>query len=186
MRKITLAMVAMVAMVAAGCSSGGDDAAETTTTTEASAEAQVWIDAFVSSFTTGDAEMGALVLPDDRATCVSERWVEAIGLDALEASDVTPEEASDPNSDLGELGADEEAAVAMVAAFDGCDVDLVAELATSLTASSENAEEDRACVEENLERDAVEDLLVALFQGETGDAEFEAILGVLQDACGDF
>jgi hypothetical protein len=196
MRKLMVTTM-VLAMLAVGCGSGGDDdgdAAETTTTTaeeatttEASGEPQgdeqAWVEALAAKFSTGELEDGALVLTEEQATCVGEGWVEAIGIDALTASGVTPEEAAEPNSDVAAFGADEAGAQAMVASFRDCDVDIVAKVAESLTASSPNPEEDRICAEENLEVEAVEALLIAVFQGGTGDAEFEAIRSVLVEAC---
>jgi hypothetical protein len=185
MRKMMMAAAAMAILVA-GCGSSDDEATPTTEaapTTDASPEAQAWIDAFTTSFSTGETDQGALVLDEAQATCVAEGWVGIIGVDELEASDFTVEEAADPYGDIEGLAVDEETARSMVDVFGDCGVDLVAEVAASLTAGG--TDEQRACAEENIELEAVEELLVVTFQGGGGDEEFDAIYEGVLEACGD-
>jgi hypothetical protein len=205
MRKLlALTLVALLALVGAGCgSSGGSEpAADGPTTTEATTTtadddttttadggdaaatdvtADEYAAAFVTSLTTGDRDGGDLVLPADAAKCVAPRFVEAITVDQLNEAGITEEDASDPSFDPSTIGIDEEQAQTMVDAFGACDFDIYAELAASLTSGLGSDVE--ACVEENLDEDLADALLVKSFSTGQSDDEFEALLTDLQASC---
>jgi hypothetical protein len=200
--KVILVLVVLTALVA-GCGSddeAGDDTTTTTTgstttestTTETSTtetgesgepsdhSEDELIEALATSLSSGDPA-GDLVLEDEQAACVGEAWVGIIGVDALNASGATLEELSEPSGDLGGTELTVEQGEAMVAAFEPCEVDIVALMAESLATGL--TDEQAACVVEELDPDQAEALLAKTFAGLDADAEFEAVISGLAAAC---
>lgn len=194
MRKILASLAVLTLVVGlASCSSSDDEGAgdETTTTTEAATtteaeepadagDPQAFVDAYTTGLSSGSVDAGALVLTEEQAACVGEAWVDQIGVDRFEEAGVTPEDVADPLFDSTRLGLPEEEGAEIVAAFEGCDVDIAAELAESITLGM--GEEQISCTAENIDPELVDALLVKSFTTGENDAEFEALLASL-DAC---
>jgi hypothetical protein len=198
--KVILVLVVLTALVA-GCGSD-DEAGDDTTTTESTTDETTTdetsttetgesgepsdygedelIEALATSLSSGDPA-GDLVLEDEQAACVGEAWVGIIGVDALNASGATLEELSEPSGDLGGTELTVEQGEAMVAAFEPCEVDIVALMAESLATGL--TDEQAACVVEELDPDQAEALLAKTFAGLDADAEFEAVISGLAAAC---
>jgi hypothetical protein len=199
--KMAVVLALLMALVA-GCGSDDDAGEDSTTTTEAESTTtetetdetdetdepgeasdhseDELIEAVATSLSSGDPA-GDLVLEDDQAACVGEAWVGIVGVDALNAGGATLEELSKPSGELGGAELTAEQGEAMVAAFEPCDVDIVALMAESL--ASGLTDEQAACVVEELDPDQAEALLAKTFAGLDADAEFEAVISGLAAAC---
>lgn len=201
------AVLAIGALVLASCGSSGDDADEgTTTTTEATdttdsgegegsgedvgedvdvsdVTAEDYTAALQTFFTAGSAEDGDLVLADGEAECVAPRWVEAIGVEAFHDAGTTTEALADPGFAFLELELEGATAQAMIDAFDGCGVDIYAQLAQSLTMGL--TDEQQACAAESIDPELANALLLTAFSSTEGDGseQFDALLTQLQTAC---
>lgn len=158
---------------------GGDD----TTTTEAGgdADAQPYVDALVTSMSTGDPTEN-LVITADEAGCVAPVWIDTIGLDAL--ADVDPEDLADPALDLeGIVDVDEEQAATMIAAYGDCGVDIEQEFIDYIT--SDLTEDQQGCVADALADVDLTDLLEgALVDSDAAEAEYRDQLQGPFTTCG--
>jgi hypothetical protein len=99
------------ALLAVSCSdddSGGQSADTTTPATgddtELPEDAQPYIDA-VRDDTMNPEEAGDMALPEEEATCMAERAVAVVGMDAITESGATPQEFAEANQ-LSEIGID--------------------------------------------------------------------------------
>ena len=203
MRKLlTLLLVSVLAVVAAGCgaSGGSDSSGDNSTTTESKAtttepddaptdtsgtsvdvSAEDYTAAFVSNLSTGSIDDGDLVIAADEAECVAPRFLDAITVEVLQENEVTPEDVSEPSWDGSDLGLSLDQGQLLVDSFGECDVDIFTLFATSLTVGL--TEEQQACAVENVDPDLTEALLVKTFSTGDNDAEFEAVIGDLTSKC---
>lgn len=209
MRKlVTLFLVAVLALAAAGCGSSGssdggkDDPtttkAEGTTTTapdggdEADDEDEpappptkvteaAYIAAFTKGMSTGDEKNGQLVLPAAAAKCVAPKFVAAATVKLLNRAGVTVEDAENPSFDVAQVGLDEDQAQALLDAYAACDFDIYGALASALTAGL--GDDVASCTAENIDHDLADAMLVKTFSSGESDAEFEALLTDLQSTC---
>ena len=203
MRKATaLVCVVLLAVAAAGCSSDSSDGAdETTTTVDSKIEvdskittttrsgdveptkvtAKEYTAALITGMTTGKAEQGDLVLTQDAADCVAPKFVEIMTVKRMNEAGLTAEDLTDPGFDATGLGLDEDEGAELVAAFGDCDFDIYGELASALTQGL--PEEQQQCAAENIDHDQADAMLAKTFSTGSNDAEFEALINSLTEAC---
>ena len=204
--RATMGVVAMLALLVglAACASSGSESADddSTTTTEATSAADdttttaadegddageatdaAYQQAIQENLTAGSKQEGNLVVADGEAACVAPKWLEVITGDHLREIGVSPADLADPSFDYSSLELDGDGAQALIDAFDPCGVDLFAELGSSLTMGL--TEEQQACAAENIDHDLATTLLRTAFSTTegTGDAEFEALMAQLTEAC---
>lgn len=199
-RPIALALVslALVAGAAACSSDDGSDGADTTTTTEEAAattttggDDSVPDDEDDETTTTaseadlGDADRDAYVaalagsfgedtdgiFEDGQIECLSEGFVDVLGVDNLKEAGIAPDALAETNgSDFPEeLGVDEEKANQMFDVYEDCDVDFGAvfkEVFGGLVGPEGLSAEDEACIDELLTSDNLRRSLVADILGE--------------------
>ncbi len=132
-------------------------------------------------------EEDALELDGDQASCLAERWVDVMDVDRLREAGVTPDDL-EPTGGLqvAELGLEltEDEAEEMYEAFDGCGVDLKAELVASIVADGGLDADAEACLEDTVTEDLVRRVIVAGFtegeaalsdEGELGQEYLDAV-----------
>lgn len=148
-------------------SGSGDDTTETTEASDSSDDRrQEYVDAVVAIWDDDDEGFSA-----DARTCVAESFVDAYGVEELEAADLTPEDIADSGADgPGDLGLDlsEEQRSSFSDRMTGC-LDLRSLVGEVLGSGDELPPEVVQCLDDNL----TDDLLVEFFttgftQGEAG------------------
>lgn len=150
-------------------SGSGDDTTEATGSTGSSDDLrQEYVDAVVAIWDDDDEGFSA-----DARTCVAESFVDAYGVEELEAADLTPDDIAESDAaGPGDLDLDlsDEQRASFSDRMTGC-LDLRALVGEVLGADGELPPEVVACLDENL----TDDLLVEFFTtGFTeGDAGFE-------------
>jgi hypothetical protein len=159
-------MIAVGALALAAC--GGDDDDDAGGGGDVSAEEQPYVDAMVTSFTSGDA--GELTMTEDQANCVAPRWIDTLDVAALEAAGVEPDDiGSDSSMDLSDLELSEDQGGDLYDAFGACDVDVKDLFINSLAEGSELSDEDRDCLDENFDDDLLRRVMVvSLTEGDDG------------------
>ena len=149
---------------------------ETTTTTEArvttttngepSGDAQDYVDALVATI---EGDEGEEVFEPGQVECLAGNFVDVIGVEALQAAGVSPEEFAQGNGSNfpPELGVDEAKANELYDQFAACEVDLV-EVFTKAFSSGrgEATAEQRACLDEVLTDENLRASFVADYLGE--------------------
>ena len=155
-----LACVAALAFVLAACGDdgGGSDPA-----------AQPYIDAAVASIQEEDE--GGFALDDENAECIARATIEGIGVDTLEENEITPEDIADAEefTELG-LEIDEETATAIGDRLNECDL-AAALLGSMETQLGSTTEEERACIEENLQDADLGNVMANAILGEESETE---------------
>lgn len=146
----------------------GEDDPDETTTTEAEGDAgdadrQAYVDALSASFGEGSEDL----FEDGQIECLSEGFVDVLGVDNIKEAGLSPEDLADTDgSDFpDELGVDEDKANAMFDVYEDCEVDfssIFKELFGGLSGGL--SAEDEACIDdlltpENLRRSLVADIL---------------------------
>jgi hypothetical protein len=140
-------------------------------------DAQPYVDALAEELEGDD-------MTADEAECMAEQTIDAIGADFLADNDIEPEDlaGSDGPQDL-DIEISEEQAEGAASAFVDCDISF-AEGILGEDASDEAV----ACVESNLDEDAIVDALTAEYLGDSEESEElfgEAFAGV-QTECAEF
>ncbi|MFN8018398.1 MAG: hypothetical protein U0P45_09770 [Acidimicrobiales bacterium] len=206
-RFVIVAVLGLAALVVSGCSTSGSDASDggdkadtteataktttskpkdaTTTTSsggssQGGADREAYVTALATGLSSGDKDTD-LVLGEDEASCVAEKWIDAITVATLQDQDVDPKDVAEPGWDTTGFGLSKAQGGAMVDAFDPCGVDIYDELASALSGGFTDAQ--IACVRKEIDRDLARELLVVTFAGGEGTTEFEALIGQLTEAC---
>lgn len=198
MRSLTRSLVTLVlvAGIGAGLSSCGDDAGEgsddTTSTTsqpEASTtssvessgdvDAAAYEAAIVTSL--GSPRERGLVVTAAQAECVAPTWVEVIGVDTFTEAEVTPEDVAEASYTPNDLGLDADQGLALIDAFDECDVDLYGQY-LALLSDGLDAEQ-TACLEGEFDEDLSRRFLADALTQPEPSAELEAVLDEIDETC---
>jgi hypothetical protein len=167
MRGRTLAL--SILLVAAGVAGCGDDGGS-------DADAQPFIDAFATSL---QDEEGAGAT-DEQADCIAEQAIDTIGVDTLEEAGVTPEDVAEGDGPEEFVDLSEGDAREIAEAFVDCDFDFAAAF-TGPDASDELV----ACVDDNLDEDAIVEALTLQFLGDeeaAGEASTE-MFATFEEEC---
>ena len=184
----TIAIVAAVALAGCGTSGGVADTTTTEPDETTTVEEQPTGDddpmvedyeaAVVTQFTV--TEPGELTLTTEEAECVAPKWVEAMTVERLQDEGVTLEDLADTSFNPGDLEMGPEIGQEMVEAFDECEVDLFA-LAIASAAGADTELE--SCIVDNVDEDALLDLLARDIGGEETDDEFDEVFAPAEQNC---
>jgi hypothetical protein len=165
----------------------GDDPVDGTTTTEdvtdddaGDADRQAYVDALKGWLGEDSGE----VLQEDQVDCVSEGFVDVLGVDELKGAGINPEELaeSDGTEFPDELGIDEDKANEMFDIFGACDIDFASIFKDLFRAGGELTAEQESCIDDLLTDENLRRSLVAEILGEDlADDPLDDI-----DACADF
>ncbi len=206
MRKLIVGLVALFLVVGVtSCSSSGSDdgdaskkttttakpsggkdttttaADETTTTEGSSGGGDDYVAGLAEGLAGGNEDDGDLVLAQDEADCVAERWIDVIGVKRLEAQDVTAKDLADPDFTYSDLDLSKSEGETMIDAFGACDVDIRTKLLDSLGADLDA--DQKSCLEENLDEDFQKALLVEALVTEEFSDELNTKMQDLQTTC---
>lgn len=148
-------------------------------------------DAYIEALAASLQEDEDLSIDEETARCTAAAGVNTVGVDALEAADVTPEELAEPDSSLESLGVEipDDAALDMSAALQDCNLgETFAQVLVDSFASEETVQmpEDAAtCIADNIDEEALSMLLANSFVtgGEGSDEDFSALFGAPLAAC---
>lgn len=130
-----------------------------------SAAEQPFVDALASTY---DAETDD-TFSKQQVQCLAATWVPIIGVDRLNAQGITPEKLAKSDSDITDLNLDEPTARKMVESMPSCGIDLAETLLAGMMSST--TPEQAACIKDAIDPKAIEDAMVASFQGNDGDME---------------
>lgn len=175
--RFTFGLLAVAGLLVTGCGDdGGDGASE-----EVSAEAEPFVEAMKESMR--GAEDDELQLSDEQVDCLAPRVINAIGMDRIEASGVTPEElGSDSDIDFSDMDITEDVGNAIYDSFGDCDVNLRDVMLESFAAGGEMPAEATACIEDVLTDDNLRTLMVSMMvNGEDAMASDPALEGFMGD-----
>ncbi len=144
-----------------GSSAGGGDASGATE--------EEYLAAIEAQFTQGGSD--SLQMTEEQAKCVAPKWLDVIGVDRLKEKGVTPDQvrADTDNEQLAALGLTESEGNKMYDAYGECDVDIRAEFARSISASTEVDED---CISDAIDDDLLRRLFVT--SATKGDAGLDA------------
>ena len=201
---LALASVAVACVLVAGCSSESDGGAskdttkKTTTTTTAGIDTsttraaidpgeieggeQAYVDAMIlmirgsAGLSDADAESAA--------ECLAPRWVKIIGVDGFAKAGLTPDDFQELGGGLETLGLDRDQATAMAAGFKACDIDLRGYSIEQIAADPAVTPEMKACLEDAITEEAVEESLIANLIGEEGETDTSAAAQACFDPAG--
>ena len=152
---------------------GGKDTTRTTVKTgnqnpdvpKVSGAEQPFVDALASTY---DAETDD-TFSKQQVQCLAATWVPIIGVDTLKAQGITPEKLAQADSDITDLNLDEPTARKMVESMPTCGIDLAETLLAGMQSST--TPEQAACIKDAIDPKAIEDAMIASFQGDDGDME---------------
>lgn len=201
-----LAALALVALLG-GCSSDGSDgadepatttaaesteagpsttAADGTTTTEgdepAEGDADDYAAALAVGLTANAGEEGELDVTDEEAACVAPAWVDIIGVDAFVETGTAPAELEESNFVFADLELDDEQGLAMIDAFDDCDVDVLTQIRDVLSADLDATQ--AACLDTELDDDLARQFLAEALTKSDLSSDLADILDGIDQACG--
>lgn len=175
---LAIALVAVLSLFATGCGDdgGGGNAA-------VSDENRPYVDAMKESMRTSNEEDGDLELSDDQIDCLAPRFVNAIGMDNIEAAGVTPDDIKTSDMDFSGMDLTEEDGNRIYDSFGQCDIDLRELLMVSMADDEEMSEATATCMEgvftdENLRKFMVSSMVNG-DEGMEDDAEMAPIMGQL-------
>lgn len=126
---------------------------------------QPFVDALASTY---DAETDD-TFSKQQVQCLAATWVPIIGVDTLNAQGITPEKLAKSDSDITDLNLDEPTARKMVESMPSCGIDLAETLLAGMLSST--TPEQAACIKDAIDPKAIEDAMVASFQGNDSDME---------------
>lgn len=138
----------------------------TTTDGEPSSDPQDYVDALVANI---EGDTGAESFGPGQVECVAGNFVDVIGIEALQAAGISPEEfAEGDGSDFPpEVGVDEAKANELFDQFDACEVDLIEVFSKIFAAEGEElTAEQQACLEDVFTEENLRASFVADYLGE--------------------
>lgn len=211
MRRLAAPLTALVLVAALGaCSSDGSDGGDRTTTTASAGEATTTSEAGTGTTADGDTtttegdgpvdgdaddyaaalqvgltanagEEGELDVTDEEAACVAPAWVEIIGVDTFTEAGTAPADLEESNFAFAELGLDDDQGLAMIDAFDDCDVDVLTQIRDVLSADLDATQ--TACLEAELDDDLARQFLAEALTKEDLSSDLADILDTIDEAC---
>lgn len=139
-----------------------EDEVTSTTDGEPSGDPQDYVDALVATIDGAGEEF----FEPGQVECLAESFVDVIGVDALEAAGISPDELAEGTASTfpPELGLDEAEANELYDQFGACEIDLVEQFSKIFAAGRDLTAEEQACLEgvgtdENLRASFVADVL---------------------------
>ena len=174
MRTRVVLAVGALALAATAC--GDDDDSDGGDVSE---EEQPYVDALIESAAEDEGE--DVELNEAQAECLAPKWVSILGADRLEEAGISPDElADDDDLDFSELGLAESDGEALYDALGECDVDFRETFIAGMTEDSDVSDEDRECLDEELDDDLLRRMLVTAFvDGEDALESDEDLMGDL-------
>jgi hypothetical protein len=86
-------------------------------------------------------------MSQDQAACIAGHWVEAIGVEVIEAGGVTPESIRDGSASINDIPADRATAEKVVAAYEACEFDLTDLVISGFASMAQDDPAKLACLE---------------------------------------
>lgn len=126
-------------------------------TVDLSDEEQAYVDAMVAQPPSN--------MDEEQARCVASHWIQAVGVDTVEASGITVEDIEDGTSTINDIAVDEAMAEKIVDSYETCEFDIVALVATGFTGATGGDPAKQACVEGVITPDVARRYLVLALTG---------------------
>jgi len=148
-----VAGLALLAVLAAGCSDGGDGEIAV------SPEAEPYVESLSENLSKGNESL--LEVDDQQAACIAPKWINTMKPDRLRKAGIKPADLGTDDSDLlVGLELTEDEGGALVDAFGDCGVDIK----SSFLASDDSLDDDdRACLSEAISDDLLREVLIVGF-----------------------
>lgn len=151
------------------------------TTTTGGGDGAAYAAALAKGLTDESSGRSILKLDQKQAECVAPEWIDIIGTDTLKAKGVSPTDLEKPGFESAKLGLDEGKASAMIKAVDGCDVDAVKNLRTTIDADLDAGQ--KTCVAAELDDKTLQAVLVQSLYKDKPTGDLKAELDRIESTC---
>ena len=86
-------------------------------------------------------------MDEEQATCIASHWIQAVGVEAVEAAGVTVEDIESGTSSINDVAVDEALAETIVDSYETCEFDLVSLVVSGFEGSTGGDPAKTACIE---------------------------------------
>ena len=104
-------------------------------------------------------------MDEEQATCVASHWIQAVGVEAVEAAGVTVDDIESGTSSINDVVVDEALAEKIVDSYETCEFDLVSVVVSGFSGSTGGDPAKTACIEDVITPEVARRYMVVALTG---------------------